>query len=319
MSVSNWCSNVAVVGGVVAGILVALWFSTVVAMGPAPGRGFAQETPQGNQAQDKQTDTSPAQRSRALTKEQQQGAKKEPECSNDNQSNYYDCLIQLRTARATERQARWAKVATYVAGIALIAAAAAAAAGFWTVWVMRKTAERQLRAYMFVEGMALVDASQLDPIPHESLPGDIHSAPKELIEGVPPKRPRGIPGASWMIKNSGGTPAYDIVHWSEMDVVEAKFENGLIAPEPIAVAPKIFLGPGGWSTKNKWLERVLTEKEMQEIRVGTRAVYVWGRIDYVDAFKKKHTTTYRLKFSNAAYPPIGAPAFTYCQDGNHAD
>lgn len=315
MSYRDWRSNIAVVGGIAAGLVVAVWFSTVVALGPAPGGAKRSIDPPNAQQEQSARERKPVE---PFLKKQDQSADKEAECAPGSQ-NYNDCLIQLRTARAAERQADIAWYGSLIAAVAVAFAALAAGAGLWTVLVMKWSAERQLRAYIFVEATTIVDASQLPPIPHESLPGDPHSAPKELVKGVPPSRPRGVPGASWSIKNSGLTPAHDVVHWGEMDVIETKLENTVIAPAPIEGAPRIFLGPQGVSMKSKWLPRLLTETEMQDIRIGVRAIYVYGRIDYKDAFGQRRVTTYRFRFCNAAYPPVGNPTLDYCQHGNYAD
>jgi hypothetical protein len=57
MTVSNWRSNVAVAGGVIGGLFLAVWFSSVVAMGPAPGSMHrSKETQQGQTHQPRTKD-----------------------------------------------------------------------------------------------------------------------------------------------------------------------------------------------------------------------------------------------------------------------
>ena len=314
MSGSNWRSNIAVGCGVVAGLLLALWFSTVVALGPAPGnilRGGEKQPAERNQ-----TDPAPN-RQPSPDKEKQKAATKEAECSNNGQ-NYHDCLIQLRTARATERQADVAKSTERVAWLALVFAALAAVAAWFTFWVMRKTAERQLRAYIFIENVNMADASLIPRIPATSFtPSDPFSA-SGIAAGAPATRPRGIPGASWNIRNFGQTPASKVAHWGKLDVLPISQEASLVPPPIHPKAARASIAPTGTSSKTEWFHRALSEQEISEIWAGTRAVYIYGRVEYKDAFKRDRVTTYRLRYTGAAYPPIAAPVFNYCEEGNDA-
>ena len=314
----NWRSNVAVGCGVVGGILLAWWFSTVVALGPAPGNvlpGGQQQPPQRNQ-------TNPAANPQpAPDKEKQDAASKEAECSNPGQT-YHDCLIQLRTARATERQADVAKSTERVAWIALLFAAGAAVAAWSTFWIMRKTAERQLRAYVFVDSISLADSGQLPLIPADvGAENDPFSAATSNQEGPPGPRPAGIPGVSWVIKNYGATPAYDVVHWGVFDIFPTNQENLAVVPDfSTTTSPllKASIAPSSSNTKSGWYHRTLTAPEMAAIRNGAMGVYVYGRIEYRDAFKKTRFTNYRMKYTYSAYPPVGPTVFNYCDQGNDA-
>src|SRR5437016_2078542 len=115
MSHSNWRSNIAIAGGVVAGVFLALWFSTVVALGPASGNTKARIE---SQSASQEKSDGPSDRNPSAAKENQKAPTKEAECSNENQ-NYYDCLIQLRAARAAERQAYVAVASAWVSGFTL--------------------------------------------------------------------------------------------------------------------------------------------------------------------------------------------------------
>ena len=190
-----------------------------------------------------------------------------------------------------------------------------------TIWVMVRTARRQLRAYVFVDGIGLYDASQMPALTgtSEGSEGATPPAGSGLGEDVPAGRPRGMPGVSWGIKNSGQTPAYDVVHWGAFDVLETRLEHAVVVPPLDPTLFKTYLAPGAIMTKAQWYNRALTEQEIADIRSGARAVYVFGRIEYKDAFKQKRFTTYRLKYTASAYPPVAPTGFNYCQDGNDAD
>jgi hypothetical protein len=85
-----------VLGGVIAGLLLALWFSTVVAMGPAPGSiKRSGEAEQGG-----------AQRGATKHADKPHNAEHEAYCRDA--KDHKECIIQLRAAEATERQALFA-------------------------------------------------------------------------------------------------------------------------------------------------------------------------------------------------------------------
>jgi hypothetical protein len=132
-----------VLGGVIAGVLGALLFSSVVAMGPAPGsikgRGEAQRS------QSEQPAPQPR-LSAAKPKDQPPSAGDEAYC--EKSPSRPDCIIQLRTARATERQADIAWIALIAVAVTVVFTLGTVIAGFLTVWTMRVTTKQQLRAYV---------------------------------------------------------------------------------------------------------------------------------------------------------------------------
>ena len=122
------------------------------------------------------------------------------------------------------------------------------------------------------------------------------------------------------IKNFGQTPAYDIIHWARMEVLPPIQENTLIPPRINTGTHAMSLAPNASFTKSIWFGRRLSAEEKQDIVSGSLAIFVYGRIDYVDAFGKPHFTTYRLIYSKSFYPPIGKEAvFNFCASGNATD
>ncbi len=122
MTGSNWRSNLAVAGGVIAGILLAIWFSTVVAMGPAPGGiGF------GSMARQSQAEgRSPGDRAQERIQAPHASKTEAPEASRD----------LLNVAQT---------IATVVAAFGAVVAAWAA---ICTLRTMQDTARAQLKAYV---------------------------------------------------------------------------------------------------------------------------------------------------------------------------
>jgi hypothetical protein len=162
-----------------------------------------------------------------------------------------------------------------------------------------KTAERQLRAYVFQEGVSLFDGTNLDS---------------------PQINRTDWPGFSMSIKNFGQTPAYDVIHWARIEILDSNREDTLIPPNPKRGTHAMSLAPNASFTKSAWFDRPLSDKEKQAIVAGSQAIFVYGRIDYVDAFRKPHFTTYRLIYSKSFYPPVGKGAvFSFCTNGNTTD
>jgi hypothetical protein len=135
--------------------------------------------------------------------------------------------------------------------------------GVLTIWKMRDTEERQLRAYVFAE-----------------------------IE----KAQRNANGA-WkfgvIYRNSGQTPAYDFSAWLQADVFNepAGEENFVLKPggAPFSVAP---LPPGQFVTSEGAFDVLMAE--YGEIRAGRKGFYVFGELTFIDAFKTKRRVRFRF-------------------------
>jgi hypothetical protein len=175
--------------------------------------------------------------------------------------------------------------------------------GFGGIWVaistlnhLRKSSERQLRAYVLQENAALIDGTMLNP---------------------PQPARAGIPGTGMLIKNFGQTPAYHVVSWAQIAVIWVATENMLVFP-PMHSAFYNTLGPGATFNKVLWFDRPLTAIEIADIAAATRAIYVHGRIEYQDAFGKKRFTNFRLRYSGVFPPPAGA-TLNFSESGNDAD
>jgi hypothetical protein len=257
MSRGNWRSNIAVGIGVVGGLLVALWFSPVVTLGPTPGEGKGVGETNGRKR--KQTNASPAP---SIDKPQEQppSAGDQAYCK-DSQSRP-DCHIQLRTARATERQAEIAWLTYITVAVTLAFTLGTVVAGFLTVGVMRRTAERQLRAYVFIN-------------------------PKGLDFG-----PSIINAFVFELQNSGSTPAKNMRMNIDTDV--------LPYPPPINVIELLALSAnkdesghslGGQSSMPLPvpLGRPPTEEQTSQLQAGEH-LYVLVTIGYKDIFNRDHST-----------------------------
>ena len=173
-----------------------------------------------------------------------------------------------------------------------------------------RTAVRQLRAYVFCNNVTFVDSGRLAQAADQMNRG-------ELKTMLPRLSAPNIPVALISIRNSGQTPAYGLAHFAYIDVMETRVEHAINIPEIPANAPRNPLGAGAEATKN--LDRgPLTQQDIADILTATRAIYVFGRIDYRDAFGRNRWSTYKLRYTGV-YPPVDFPTLTYCDTGNEAD
>jgi hypothetical protein len=153
-------------------------------------------------------------------------------------------------------------------------------ASFDQIAIMEDTEHRQLRAYVGVvippEGPALY-----------------------------PVTPQSIPNFRFTARNYGQTPAYKVAHESGMSIRAYPLPRDnkytiddiplLTVPNPITIFPGA-IDPLGITLLSK---RALTEQEIGLFQAGNTArLYVWGTINYVDAFTNPHYTNFCFGFFN---------------------
>jgi len=185
-------------------------------------------------------------------------------------------------------------------GVAVAAAVAAFLqfiALLLTIGVMIRNGHRQLRAYVLPENGGILDGTMLNP---------------------PQPARAGIPGVVLLIKNSGQTPAYEVVHWAQIEVVPVQDENRALVVPPMQKQYSSTLGSGGMTNKALWCGRALTPGEILEVANGTRAIYLFGRIEYKDAFKKPHFTNFRLHYIGQ-FPPVPGAILYFSERGNDSN
>jgi hypothetical protein len=80
------------------------------------------------------------------------------------------------------------------------------------------------------------------------------------------------------------------------------------------------LGPGAVISVLPVTARLLTGEEVSHVKDGSGAIYVWGRLEYEDAFSAKHFVTYRLIYGgNAGARSDGLMMPTEGDNDNDAD
>jgi hypothetical protein len=170
-----------------------------------------------------------------------------------------------------------------------IAAKSGADAATATLKLMKRTAHRELRARVFVEGATLVG---------KPAPGGF------AIE--------------FTIRNFGKVPAYGCTHSAALVLRnEPCGESELPVAVKTGQEPIVVLPPGGEIKVLKSLPAGIFENA-QHTRVmqGAMALYVYGEIRYIDGFQIKRHSTFRMKCCGADY---GLGRFSFCERGNKAN
>jgi hypothetical protein len=192
----------------------------------------------------------------------------------------------LSSWSVSDKIAFWAVVAAIVQAIALL----------MTFRLTALATRRQLRAYVFPETFDLYDGATINP------PQPAHA---------------GEPMAVLVLKNSGQTPAYKVVSLAQFQIIEPIHENQLVIA-PLIDKFSANLGPGTSIRNSPRLNRHLSPQEITDINSGAKGLYLYGRIDYRDAFKKKRFTTFRMRYLGQ-YPPTGPGILNFTEGGNQID
>jgi len=226
------------------------------------------------------------------------------------------CSIQQPNAQTQEEKAKadsldrlyrrymWATILGV--GVALVGVGAL----IYQTKVTRESSQRQLRAYVVQERGSIVNVA--NPIP--AFRGEVI-----IPTGAEITNHAVGPVASIQIKNTGQTPAFGVKHWAEICFRECPLKSELPVPVEIEPIPTSILGPGIISTKKRYLNNPLSATEIAELRAGKSAIYLYGEIRYVDAFKVKRVTKYRF-MHNSFTGPIGVTTdLTFAEEGNEAN
>jgi len=201
--------------------------------------------------------------------------------------------------RRSEITTRIIAGATIIQAIALII----------TIIVMIITTRRQLRAYVFLDTIDL---------------GNVFGSPPPPVKGqtatpVGPwifKPDRG-PMTVIMIKNSGQTPAYNVVHTAYIGIYE--YPNPVFpTPPESSFRTVLTIPPDGRTSKVVGMDHPLTPEEIDNLIKGTQAIYIYGTITY-KTFGRWYSTNFRY-MQNGFTATIGQTTImTGCEEGNEAN
>jgi hypothetical protein len=140
----------------------------------------------------------------------------------------------------------------------------AKATGERTIRTMEDTAKRQLRAYV------------------SAFPSSISSFDKDHFAI-----------ASFPIKNSGQTPAYNVTHRARVIVAPYPLEEGYTFPQIVGdPRPSLALFPNNPITGGKGADGPFTEGQIASIIDGSMRVYIYGEIRYETIFHKNGWSTF---------------------------
>ncbi len=145
-----------------------------------------------------------------------------------------------------------------------------------------KTAERQLRAYLWV-------------VP--DVEGKFSSISDLCTRGV-----------KLVVKNGGQTPAYGVKHFASIGLFESESDlDDMDFSEP---GSKFVLNPGAESYLRIGRSAPLSADDLARINASKAFVYIWGEVRYKDAFKREQWTKFRLRAMG--------PSLMWCEEGNDA-
>jgi type II secretory pathway pseudopilin PulG len=163
----------------------------------------------------------------------------------------------------------------FFAFIASLGAIAAALVASYQGWVARDTEKRQLRAYVFLESVQTANTD--DRAGNNQYP-DL--------------------SATIVFKNFGQTPAYNVRHSSSLRFADYPPPATVFVYDrethPIIVDT---LGPQGGARnviRSSEADSMSAIERKQLMKAQTKAIYVFGKIDYEDAFGVGRCTSYRF-------------------------
>lgn len=122
-------------------------------------------------------------------------------------------------------------------------------------------------------------------------------------------------------KNSGKTPALDVVHLG--DITFDTFptpQSKLIVGEAMDKIASV-IGPDVVTNRNFKIHQPLNAAQIASLRSGDAAVYVFGTITYKDVFGVAHFTKYRVMYhAMGGGGHVGShTTLSFCEGGNDTD
>jgi len=192
-------------------------------------------------------------------------------------------------ATSHKRKHTWLeKFAVFFAGLAF-------GASVWQGWVARDTEKRSLRAYVFL-------------VPDNEVTVDVFPS-KTAIGQIEVN-----------VRNSGQTPAYDVVanSWVALEEWPPPSDFKYTGPPDPKGDSRLILAPGGVQHYHTGTARPFTDQEWQEIEAGTKSFYVYGSITYTDAFGYPRYTNFCLA-SAVGIDRVFKNAIAHCPRHNDSD
>jgi hypothetical protein len=166
----------------------------------------------------------------------------------------------------------------------------------YQAYIARDTARRQLRAYVFIEGVNIKDIGS----------------------------PSG-PVTTVVVKNTGLTPAYKVTHTEGYNIVDWPLTQPLPSLADMSVLAtggdvqmmsRFDLGPNNVTGKSK-RRKPIDPATGAGLVQGTKVLFLYGEILYTDTFGKHHYTRYKMMLGG----PIAdrGPNLATTEDGNESN
>lgn len=164
----------------------------------------------------------------------------------------------------------------------------------------QETSIRQLRAYVHLDHSNLWDGSTLNPPMHT----------KAFVPGI---------NLQW--RNTGETPAKNVTIWSRVVVIKPEHEALYRPPPRLQEGYSNNLGRGIPGTKSMWYRHALTAAQCALVQRGRLGIYVYGRIEYRDVFRRDRWTNFKIAYIGSQFPPVanGGGTFNLARSGNDTD
>lgn len=177
----------------------------------------------------------------------------------------------------------------------------------------KETSRAQLRAYVNVTHFDIANVA--DPIFDPPKNFDREKYPASIQDA------KAGPVAFAWIKNSGQTPALDVIHVGEMTFDTFPTPQGKLKAVESGTRIASVIGPDVPTSKNFKMAHPLTAAQIALLRSGDAAIYVFGTVFYKDVFAEPHYTKYRVM-----YHIMGGGGFigshttlSVCDAGNDTD
>lgn len=129
--------------------------------------------------------------------------------------------------------------------------------------------------------------------------------------------PTKIPSIRVVIENSGQTPAYGVTHQIAARLAEFPPPNGLFKLPNLGRGSVDNLPAGGKSMAEVGVGQPLGPDQKTLLGLGRLAVYLFGRIEYTDAFGEQRCTKYRMMVGGNA--GFNGTRMVKMSEGNEAD
>jgi hypothetical protein len=144
---------------------------------------------------------------------------------------------------------------------------------WWATWRLvkgsEKTAERQLRAYIFIRPISTHFLYERDSC-------------RVTI--------------TYAVKNSGQTPAFQLLHFGEICNLMVPTITKITTPPPIGPLSAISVGPGAEIEGTVW--GIMNIDKLKELGTSFKKIHVVGTAIYIDAFKKRRETQFCFYIEN---------------------